>query len=239
MDVMARPMTTARCAAVLTVALALGLLAACGNPVEQATQATQAPERPAAAAEPVAVAVEKVVPPFAVAGDCDGLLLSWFDGDGLHTAQRRQDVPEDRRAQVRVVSMATDPTHRLDPEHVYVADLTAPGEGGAFPVVKMPRAAFDALVDAQTAAARPADAEVVLYSASWCGVCKATRRFLEQQGVAFTEKDVEKDPGANAEMQRKARAAGKTPRGVPVIDFGGEIILGFDQGRLRQLIDGR
>ena len=37
-------------------------------------------------------------------------------------------------------------------------------------------------------------------------------------------------------MLAKARAAGKSPRGVPVIDFRGNIILGFDRGQIDQLI---
>ena len=57
--------------------------------------------------------------------------------------------------------------------------------------------------------------------------------------MPFIEKDVEKDPGAAAEMQSKARAKGLTPRGVPVIDFRGELMLGFDQQRLAGLIDAK
>jgi hypothetical protein len=60
---------------------------------------------------------------------------------------------------------------------------------------------------------------------------------MRSRNVAFTEKDIEKDAQANAEMLQKARAAGKTPRGVPVIDFRGHIVLGFDQQQLDQLID--
>ena len=55
--------------------------------------------------------------------------------------------------------------------------------------------------------------------------------------MPFVEKDVEKDPGAQAEMLDKTRKKGLTPTGVPVIDFRGEIMLGFDQARLGQLIE--
>jgi hypothetical protein len=37
-------------------------------------------------------------------------------------------------------------------------------------------------------------------------------------------------------MRKKAAAAGKSPRGVPVIDFRGEIILGFDRGAIDRLL---
>jgi hypothetical protein len=59
---------------------------------------------------------------------------------------------------------------------------------------------------------------------------------MRSRSVPFVEKDIEKDAQANAEMLQKARAAGKTPRGVPVIDFRGQIILGFDQQAIDRLI---
>jgi hypothetical protein len=60
---------------------------------------------------------------------------------------------------------------------------------------------------------------------------------MRSRHVDFVEKDVEKDPGASDEMLRKAHEKGLSPRGVPVIDFRGEIMLGFDQGRVQALID--
>jgi glutaredoxin len=78
---------------------------------------------------------------------------------------------------------------------------------------------------------------VVVYKASWCGVCKSAAKYLQSRHVEFVEKDVEKDPAANAEMLRKAHDKGLSPHGVPVIDFRGEIMLGFDQARVAALID--
>ncbi|MGD8858683.1 MAG: glutaredoxin domain-containing protein [Myxococcales bacterium] len=213
------------------------LLAACGNPVPAEDPGAGAPG-PASGDAPAATRErgEPVKPPFAVEGDAEGLMLVWFDEQGVHGADRRSQIPPARRAMVRVKSLSVPPDQRLDPEHVYVADLRKPGPDGSYPVVKHSRAFFDAQVDA----ARPAQAaDVVIYKASWCGVCRSAAAYLRSRGVDFVEKDVEKDPGAQQEMQRKARAAGKTPRGVPVIDFDGEILLGFDKARLAQLIDAR
>jgi len=210
------------------------LLSACGNPTAEGASSageTAAPGAAAVAAEPP----RAVKPPFAVSGDCPGLLLSWFDGEGMHSAQSRADIPEDRRQHVRVASLSADPSHLPDPDAVFVADLRSE-TGDGYPVLRMARVQFDTLVDAATAAARPAGGDVVLYSASWCGACRATRAFFEERDVAFVEKDIEKDPAANAEMQRKAKAAGKTPRGVPVIDFEGQILMGFDKAGLERLI---
>jgi glutaredoxin len=72
--------------------------------------------------------------------------------------------------------------------------------------------------------------------ASWCSACRGAAAYLRSRSVPFVEKDIEKDAQANAEMQQKARAAGKSPRGVPVIDFRGQLILGFDQAALDRLI---
>lgn len=206
--------------------------AACTKPAESAGEVA-AEGSPASEAEP-----EPIKPPFEVRDEAEGLLLAWFDAAGLHTAVKRSEIPEARRGQVRVDSLRVAPDARLDPDHVYVADLRAPGDDGQYPVRKATRAWFDAQVDRE----RPAPPEskpeeVVIYKAAWCGACKAAAGFLRQREVSFVEKDVEKDPSAAAEMQRKASAKGVRPTGVPVIDFHGELLLGFDQQRLSQLID--
>ena len=194
--------------------------------------ANQAPSRAPEAGEAVA-------PPFAVQGELDGLLLVWFDKDGTHTAKRRSDIPEAQRAEVRVDSLGVAPDKRLDPDHVYIADLRAPAADGHYAVRKQTRVWFDARVDAQRpapAAAELASSDVTIYKASWCGACKAAASYLRSRNVPFVEKDVEKDAGANGEMMRKAHAAGQNPRGVPVIDFHGHLLMGFDQAALDRLI---
>lgn len=210
-----------------------------GNPLpgEGASGDGAGPSAASAAQAPgKAEAGEAVTPPFAVSGELEGLLLVWFDQDGAHTAAKRSDIPEAHRQLVRIDSLAVAPGKRLDPEHVYVADVRAPGAGGVYPVKKQTRAWLDAQVEALAPAAPAGGSEVTLYMASWCGACKAAARYFEQKGVAFTEKDIEKDAAAQAEMRKKAQAAGKTPRGVPVIDFRGEILLGFDRGAIDRLI---
>lgn len=181
---------------------------------------------------------EPVTPPFAVSGELEGLLLVWFDSEGAHSAGKRADIPEPHRQLVRVDSLAVAPDERLDAEHVYVADVRAPGADGRYPVRKHTRAWLEAQAEALAPAAPldQASSDVTLYMASWCGACKAAARYFEEKGIAFTEKDIEKDAAAQAEMRRKAQAAGKTPRGVPVIDFRGNLILGFDRSAIDRLI---
>jgi len=225
----------------LYLLVVLGWISACGgNPLptgsgEQGATATEATGK-----APKQEAGEKVVPPFALSGELDGLLLTWFDDKGLHTASTRSEIPEEHRKSVRVDSLTVAPDKRLDSEHVYVADLSAPGGQGSYAVRKHTRVWFEAQADALGAPVpMPAAAgtgDVTLYMASWCGACRAAGRYMTSRGVSFVEKDIEKDSAANSEMQKKAHAAGKSPRGVPVIDFRGNIILGFDQSEIDKLI---
>lgn len=213
----------------LVLALCLG---ACSAP--QPSSTTDAPATQAQVVEPP----QPIIPPFAVRGELEGLLVVWFDAQGVHTAQKRADIPEAQRSAVRVESLQVAPDARLDADHVYVADVRNAGADGSYPVRKATRAWFDAQVDkAKPQVAAESGSDVVVYKASWCGVCKSAAKYLHSRHIDFVEKDVEKDPAANAEMLRKTSAKGLTPHGVPVIDFRGEIMLGFDQARVAALID--
>jgi glutaredoxin len=210
-------------------------LTACTKSVESSAEArSDESSTSVIATQPV-----PVTPPFDVRDEADSLLLVWYDAAGIHTATKRSEIPEARRAQVRVDSLSVSPDTRLDPDQLYVADLRTAAADGRYPVRKATRTWFDAQVDHEKPAPPEAKADdVVIYKAAWCGVCKSAAGFLKQRHVAFIEKDIEKDPGAAAEMQRKASAKGLHPTGVPVIDYHGELLLGFDQQRLNQLIGG-
>jgi glutaredoxin len=209
--------------------------AACGS---DNTGETVRPE-----SEPVVSEAEIVQPPFPMRGELDGLLLVWFDAEGPHTAQKRSDVPEARRQYVRVDSLSLAPDARLDAAYVYLADLRAAGSDGGYVVRKVTRGSFEALLGgartAAIAAAQPVvdpNADVVVYGASWCGACRQTEAYLRSRNIPFVERDIERDPAAQQEMTRKAQAAGLNPTGIPVIDFRGQILLGFDRGSIDRLI---
>lgn len=68
------------------------------------------------------------------------------------------------------------------------------------------------------------DEKVIIYSTTWCGFCKMAKNYLKQHDIQFQEKDVEQDPAAGTEAVQKSGQMG-----VPVIDIGGTVIVGFDK----------
>ncbi len=183
-----------------------------------------------------------VEPPFAVSGELQGLYLQWFDGEGTHTAKTRSEIPEARRQHVRVDPLSATLGTQLPEGHVYLADVRTVGASGQYAVRMVSREAYDTLVErarpraAANAAAARQVRDVIVYGASWCQACTSTKQYLRSKGVAFVEKDVEREPGASREMHDKARAAGISSPGIPVVDFDGNVFVGFSASRLDQLI---
>jgi glutaredoxin 3 len=68
---------------------------------------------------------------------------------------------------------------------------------------------------------------VVIYSASWCAFCHMAKQYLSGLKVPFKEVDVEHDHNAATELVEKTGQAG-----IPVIEIGGETIIGFDRARI-------
>lgn len=190
---------------------------------------------PAQVGDPLAAAPE-VTPPFAVRAGAKDLMLAWYDAKGeAHTATTIDDVPAAERARVRVDSLAVAPEQRLDPEHVFVADLRSARPDGSFPVRRVAREVYEAsALPTPTEPASAAVAEgsaaqdIVLYGASWCGACKQARRYFQQKGLAFVDHDIEREPEARKEMLAKARSQGVSTSGIPVIDVRGRLMGGFD-----------
>jgi glutaredoxin 3 len=72
---------------------------------------------------------------------------------------------------------------------------------------------------------------VIVYTTPTCGYCHQAKEFLSRQGVPFVEKNVAADRRAAMEM---VQISGQ--QGVPVIAVDGQVVVGFDQPRLRQLL---
>jgi glutaredoxin len=67
--------------------------------------------------------------------------------------------------------------------------------------------------------------KVEMYVTSWCGTCRAARRFLESHGIGYTEIDVDGDREASAELVRRV---GK--RAVPQLVIDGEWFQPYKPG---------
>jgi len=70
-------------------------------------------------------------------------------------------------------------------------------------------------------AVTPVTGSVVLYSASWCGYCKAAKAYLGARGIAYREMDVVTDAGQAAYVQAGGR------NGVPLLVAGGQRVERF------------
>ncbi|MBN1923199.1 MAG: glutathione S-transferase N-terminal domain-containing protein [Nanoarchaeota archaeon] len=65
---------------------------------------------------------------------------------------------------------------------------------------------------------------IKLYSTPTCPYCKMAKEYLKKKGVKFIDFNVSSDEKARKELFEKSKQLG-----VPVIDFNGEIIIGFDK----------
>jgi glutaredoxin len=176
-----------------------------------------------------------------VVTDASGdLLFTWLDENGGgHVEQKVSEVPMAARETVRVADPARDPPA----EHVWVVDLRTPGAGGAYPVRTIKRAEWEAIAIARrdggalvpraaSSAPPPAQPQVIIYGASWCGPCHQAEAHLKRKGIPYVEKDIEQDSGAAREMQAKLAKAGKRGGSIPVLDVRGQIIIGYDAATL-------
>ena len=72
---------------------------------------------------------------------------------------------------------------------------------------------------------------VTIYTTPTCTYCHTAKEYFKQNNVAYTEKDVTQDMAVQQEM-----IARSGQMGVPVIDVGGTIVVGFDQPKLKALL---
>lgn len=72
---------------------------------------------------------------------------------------------------------------------------------------------------------------VKIYTTSSCTWCAREKEWLKEHDVEFTEVNVGEDRKAAEEMIEKSGQMG-----VPVTEVNGEIIVGFDEGRLKKAL---
>lgn len=67
------------------------------------------------------------------------------------------------------------------------------------------------------------DESLVLFTAAWCPVCRHTRNFLDQHGIAYTDMDIEADAGHAALYETLGVDV------IPVIMTREKMLPGFDE----------
>jgi len=72
---------------------------------------------------------------------------------------------------------------------------------------------------------------VTVYTSPTCPYCTMVKEFLSQRGIDFQERDVSRDPSYAQELMNSTGQMG-----VPVTIIDGQVVVGFDRGRLEQLI---
>jgi len=73
--------------------------------------------------------------------------------------------------------------------------------------------------------------QVTIYSTPTCHFCHAAKDFFTANKIQFTDYNVGSDLAKRKEMVEKSGQMG-----VPVITIDNELIVGFDQDRLKELL---
>ena len=73
--------------------------------------------------------------------------------------------------------------------------------------------------------------KIQVYSTPSCPYCIRAKQFLAENNIPFEDYDVALDQQKAEEMVAKS-----SQMGVPVLDIDGQIIVGFDKERIKQLL---
>ena len=73
--------------------------------------------------------------------------------------------------------------------------------------------------------------QIKVYTTPSCPYCVLAKNLFKKHGIKYSEADVASDLKAREEMFRKSGQMG-----VPVIDIGGQIVIGYDESALRRLL---
>jgi len=73
--------------------------------------------------------------------------------------------------------------------------------------------------------------KVKVYGLPTCPICRRTRKYLEDEGIDYEFLDVSANQDLAKEMIVKSGQ-----KIVPVVEIGGEIIIGFDKAKIEELL---
>lgn len=75
------------------------------------------------------------------------------------------------------------------------------------------------------------DTSVTIYSTPVCHFCQAAKAFFKENNVEYTEHDVAGDAEKREEMIEMTGQMG-----VPVIRIGDDVVIGFDEDKVKELL---
>jgi len=73
--------------------------------------------------------------------------------------------------------------------------------------------------------------DIKIYSTPTCHFCHMAKDFFSENNIEYTEFDVAADAEKRAEMMEKTGQMG-----VPVIEVGDEIVIGFNEAKIKELM---
>ena len=74
--------------------------------------------------------------------------------------------------------------------------------------------------------------KVKLYTTPICPYCLSLKEFLKEHNIEFEEIDVSRNQEAAKEMIEKTGQMG-----VPVVEINGEVVVGFDREKIKNLLN--
>lgn len=74
--------------------------------------------------------------------------------------------------------------------------------------------------------------DVTIYSTPTCHFCHMAKDFFQENNITYTDYNVAEDANKRAEMVEKTGQMG-----VPVIEINGDLVVGFNEGKLRELLE--
>lgn len=72
---------------------------------------------------------------------------------------------------------------------------------------------------------------VIVFSTPTCTYCNMAKKYFRENGIRFKDVDVSRDATAARDMVRRSGQ-----QGVPVIDIGGKIVVGFDRPKIEKML---
>ena len=72
---------------------------------------------------------------------------------------------------------------------------------------------------------------VTIYTTPTCVYCKMAKEYFKAKNIQYSEHNVAEDDAAREEMVKKSGQLG-----VPVIDIGGEIFVGFNRPEIERAL---